>query len=231
VSPPAEEIGAPGRGFTLRLRPGGEEALPDELTPHAATALRLLAPVVQPCAVEIVTGCFLRDVFEFARAPADPPGWLVVDRRRRRGLRTAPLHARVESVEEPAIDAAVIESYLRRAESAACAGSSDLVAGWQVLAVTASRVRLLEPAAEALDLRIDGGQVAVPVDRDGDGAWVSGPDDRVGCPIALEMFNGLGELRLRISIRWSPWFDENRPGADLLDECLDELVKVGWGYV
>jgi hypothetical protein len=72
---------------------------------------------------------------------------------------------------------------------------------------------------------------AVPVEKREDGFWVSGPMREgmiMNPPIAIDLSTCEGDLKLDISVNWSPWVEAGSEEAELLKSCLRELEKQGW---
>ena len=93
-----------------------------------------------------------------------------------------------------------------------------------------ARARLLEYQEPYAQLAWGSETRAIPVEKQEDGLWVSGPmrEARIKPPIEITLTNDDGRLDLYIPVYWSPWIAAGFAEAELLRTCLHKLEKQGW---
>jgi hypothetical protein len=98
--------------------------------------------------------------------------------------------------------------------------------------VRASRIPLSPRWTDGdhLSLECYAGIVRIPLERQGDTAWVAAPPKLPGIrqPVAISIENMDGWLRFSIDVHWSPWVEElDRPESPLA-QGVARLAARGW---
>ncbi|MCE9668360.1 hypothetical protein LY474_11105 [Myxococcus stipitatus] len=83
---------------------------------------------------------------------------------------------------------------------------------------------------DAVRLRTDAGVLTVPLERDEQGTWLSGPRDPVSDqpPLAVSIHQRWETLTLGIAVNYSYWLQEGEPASARFKASLALLEALGW---
>ncbi|GII88908.1 hypothetical protein Ssi03_68980 [Sphaerisporangium siamense] len=156
--------------------------------------------------------------FHLLRAASVPPGVEV---------RPAWAGAKAAVVDELSVD--TVTDFVARALDQDVPGGGSL--GWYESAFRATRVRLPEPLGTRgfVELQAESDAVRYPVERRGDGLWVSGPGPAgvLNAPIELRMTKESGLLVFEASVYWSLWAEDG-PGRSFVKDGVERMRGLGW---
>ncbi len=128
------------------------------------------------------------------------------------------------------VDLAALEQLVARASEQT--GGDGVFACPSWIALVPARVRLFDPVPPEVDALVLGrneGPAAVPIERIGGEAWVSGPRDGfITAPVEASLRVDPYQLELHIDVHWSPWSDPDRPGTEAVERAVRRLVDAGW---
>ena len=179
-------------------------------------AIAALSGLLIPLAVEIEFGTIDPDTYLVQES--GPSAW-IVEKNAPEGVFTGPtLQHEKGATMVDGLDAAQIHSGVANREVARV----RVIAG-------AARVTAIEE--DFLPIETQPGSPAPVIRRDGH-AWVAGPIDNPGFrylpPVAVEISNEQGVLRLAVEKRWSFWTDEGRAGTEAWRDLEAVLAPSGF---
>jgi hypothetical protein len=218
------ELPAPASGW------GDERALDRA----AWKALAAGAPLFDPLALEVVSGCVdpTTGVLDMDPGPETTSYFL-----RRDGLPPA-VAAEVSPAYQPSrgitvaqIDEASLLTALAELRREPC--GPGLTATWFEINVDAVAARLpevVEKGAATFRLEHDRGTAFLPIERRSDGGWVLGPsEDMQHAPLHLTLQRSFNDtVRFRLELRWSVWTEVGSAGAGIVQDYLSALAALGW---
>lgn len=201
------------------------------LTRVALDAVDILRPAWEPLSAEAkVFGLSSTDVIEADLIELPHAHWLLVRASIPAAVRIASLWKDPVTRETPSLTRDNIETWLSDALGQASAPAHG---EWSEIRFRAGRAWAGPPGwragEEGLHLRHDGRRVVAQIERDADGAWLSGPREPAfdQPPIEVELFQEVGSLTLTITRNYGNWIDAS-PATERLDERLTMLRAAGW---
>ncbi|AEI68397.1 hypothetical protein LILAB_32580 [Corallococcus macrosporus] len=152
-----------------------------------------------------------------------PPGTIV------QATRLEPVHARAERLSRP-----TLEGWLSSALADCGCTERDGKPEWRELRFDACRAwsgpRDWRGAQDVVRLRTDEGLLTVPLERDEQGTWLSGPRAPVSDqpPLTVLILQRWETLTLGISVNYSYWLQDGEPAAVRFKAALARLEELGW---
>jgi hypothetical protein len=229
AAPPISESENAGRSWHLRL----------DYAPDFARADQVIGPIVDADLVLAEHLLEMRTVtahveqvdttYGFRDGLAPLPRWcLEVDAPDARETKWEPAETRltVRAIDREALARLVATASRQEV------GTDEAVSP-VALWVTAVKARLPPPwsetAGDHLMVRYKGGSQRVEVERDGGGAWVTGPHDSLLTPPIHTYGRVQGLLaQLTIDAHWSPWYEEGAAGTAAIERAVAALEAKGW---
>ena len=219
----------PGASERLyRIVEGSEFAA---VTHVALDAVDMLREVWEPLSAEaIVFGLTSTDIIEADLIDVAQPHWLLVRAPVLPGVRIDSLMRDPAIRETPSLARVNIEGWLADALGQASAPAHG---EWSELYFRAGRAWAGPPGWRAgedeLRLHHEAGTVLAPIERDPDGAWISGPREPAfdQPPFELRFTHVEGRLTLMVTRHYGNWIDPS-PATDRLDERLAALRAANW---
>lgn len=220
----------PGNTERLRRNVVGPDF--SAVTRAALDAVDILRPAWEPLSADVaVFGLTSTDVIEADLVDISSPHWLLV-------RAPVPAGVRIESMwkdpvirETPSLARANIEAWLADALGQV---SAPAYCEWSELRFSAGRAwagpREWRAGEDELRLHTEAGTLVTPVERDAEGAWLSGPREPAfdQPPVAVRFLQQVGSLTLTITRNYGNWIDAS-PASDRLNERVTALHAAGWG--
>jgi len=202
------------------------------LTHVALDAVDILRPVWEPLSAEAkVYGLSSADMLEAKLVELSQPHWLLVRAPIPAGVRIASVWKDPVVRETPSLARTDIAAWLADALGQVNAPAHG---EWSEIRFRAGRAWAGPPGwrdgADELRLRHEGRTVVAPIEREADGAWLSGPREPAfdQPPIEVELFQEFGGLTLTITRNYGNWIDAT-PATQRLNERVAALRSAGWG--
>lgn len=197
---------------------------PRALVEQGIEAICLIAAdLLEAVAIRTTISWFDTTLGVMSREHAPLAEWKLI--RRDAGYRTW-VGERVTEVDM--IDRGTVAQFLDRACNQI--DKTGLTACPSLISISGVRARLLEPlppSATWLRLERHVGYTVLPIERVGDAAWVTAPQDLM-VPVSLGLAFYDSELHLRVEAYWSPWGEADRPGTRALEQRIAQLLSSGW---
>ncbi len=186
----------------------------------------------QPLSAELVVTCpdpecaeeggAARPHWLLTRA-AIPPAIIV------QAMRIDPVHTAAENLCRP-----TLEGWLAASLADCGCEKRDRKPEWRELRFDASRAwmgsRDWRSSQDVVRLRTDAGTLAVPLERDEQGTWLSGPRDPAfdQAPLTVVLLQRWEALSLSIAVNVSYLLEHGEPAAGQFTSALSRLEAMGW---
>lgn len=197
----------------------------------ALDAVDMLRPAWEPLSAEAkVFGLTSTDMLAAELVEVSQPHWLLVRAALPAGVRIASRWKDPVTRETPSLTRANLEAWLVDAIGQVSAPAHG---EWEEIRFHAGRAWAGPPGwragEEELRLRHEGSTLVAPIERDVDGAWLSGPREPAfdQPPIEIELSYRFGGLTMTITRNYGNWIDAS-PATERLDERLAALRAAGW---
>lgn len=221
----------PGQSFRFRNVMGEADASGFATALEAVDVLRACG--WEPLSAETVLTCVAPESAEdvspvkpywlLSRA-AVPPGIIV------EATRINPVHARAECLSRP-----TLEGWLSSALADCGCEERDVKPEWRELRFDACRAwsgprDWRGTQQNVVRLRTDAGVLTVPLERDEQGTWLSGPRHPVSDqpPLTVHILQRWETLTLGISVNYSYWLQDDEPAAVRFKAALARLEELDW---
>jgi hypothetical protein len=223
------ESEAPQRRWRLVAEP--PEALGDPIAmcrPGIEALFAFAAGLLEPLAVRVELAWLEREHGDRAGYPPHME-WKLVRRDLPAEMSTAwPVPATLEVVD--VVDARAVERFVSRASDQQ--GPPELFACPMSIGFSTVRARLLDPfAPTATELRLDRreGPASAPIEWLSGAAWISGPQDGFITPPVRPTFRIKPyEQAVEVSVHWTPWSEDDRPGTLAVEAAVARVAALGW---
>lgn len=220
----------PTKTIILKWEPTGESDERASAGEMISALFDLIDGWLEPLAIETYAGCYDRAIFTEGSVHLPQPYHLLI-REPLPDVCITPLHYRASEERRDLLVQETVSSWINELLAQSCGDPERYETSLRGLWVQASNVRAPRKSLlkDLMVLDYATGRTEVPIERRGDTGWISGPRaDLVPQPVAIDIANLDGWLRLAIEVFWSPWLAELNDAGGMLQQGIGRLFARGW---